>query len=155
MQPGDRDRRFAAGRQLHAAAQHAKRKLVFIAGGIGITPFRACSRICSSAAKSRAITVLYGNNRIDEIAYADVLKRARDELHIQTWYAVREAAGATPEMNIGFIDAAMIQYRVPDYRERTFFVSGPQAMVSATRKTLRELGVPSWRIKTDFFPGLA
>jgi ferredoxin-NADP reductase len=44
---------------------------------------------------------------------------------------------------------------VPDFAERTFYVSGPQPMVSAVRRTLRRMGVPFWRIRTDFFPGLA
>ena len=103
----------------------------------------------------RPITILYGANSIDEIAYADILKRAREELGIPTWYAVRDPEGATPGMSIGVVDAHMIAGRVPDYLERIFYVSGPQAMVSATRKVLRELGVPRHRIRTDFFPGLA
>ena len=135
--------------------RNTRRKLAFIAGGIGITPFRSMLEDLLERGEARPITVLYGNNRIDEVAYADVLKRAREELGIPTWYAVRDAEGATPDMTIGFVDAAMITQRVPDYRERTFYISGPQAMVSATRQTLRDLGVPARRIKTDFFPGLA
>ena len=133
----------------------ARRKLAFIAGGIGITPFRSMLGDLLDRGEPRPIAVLYGTNRIDEIAYADVLKRAREELGIPTYYAVRDPAGATPDMTIGIIDEAMIRQRTPDYRERTFYVSGPQAMVATTRKTLREMGVPLRRIKTDFFPGLA
>ena len=154
LQPGDR----IVASQLAGSftlPRNRKRKLAFIAGGIGMTPFRSMLEELLQRGEARPIKVLYGNNRLDEVAYADVLKRARDELGIQTWYAVRDPAGATDDMTIGFIDAAMIEERIPDYRERTFYVSGPQVMVSATRKTLRELGVPSWRIKTDFFPGLA
>jgi hypothetical protein len=42
----------------------------------------------------RPIVVLHGNNRIDEIAYADVLREAREQLGIPTYYAVRDGAGA-------------------------------------------------------------
>jgi ferredoxin-NADP reductase len=105
--------------------------------------------------EARPITLLYGNNRIDEIAYADVLKRALQELGIRTFYAVRDGAGATDDMTVGLVDADMIRARVPDYRERTFYISGPQAMVTTLRRTLREIGVRPWRIRTDFFPGLA
>jgi len=44
---------------------------------------------------------------------------------------------------------------VPDFRDRVFYISGPQPMVAAQRRHLRNMGVPPWRIKTDFFPGLA
>lgn len=154
LQPGDQ----VVASQLAGSftlPRNPNRKLAFIAGGIGITPFRSMLEELLERGEPRPITVLYGNNRIEEIAYADVLRRAREELRIPTWYALREPAGAIANMTIGTIDAAMITHRVPDYRERIFYVSGPQAMVSATRKTLRDLGVPARRIKTDFFPGLA
>lgn len=154
LQPGDR----IVASQLAGSftlPRNRRRKLAFIAGGIGITPFRSMLEELLENGEARPITVLYGNNHIAEIAYADLLMRAREELGIATWYAVRDPDGATKDMTIGIVDAAMITRRVPDYRERTFYVSGPQVMVSATRKTLRDLGVPPWRIKTDFFPGLA
>lgn len=154
LQPGDK----IVASQLAGSfilPRNRRRKLAFIAGGIGITPFRSMLEELLARGDPRPVTVLYGNNRIDEVAYADLLKRAREELGIATWYAVREPEGAPAEVQIGLIDAAMITSRIPDYRQRTFYISGPQAMVSATRRTLRELGVPFWRIKTDFFPGLA
>ncbi len=154
LQPGDR----IVASQLAGSftlPRNRKEKLAFIAGGIGITPFRSMLEELLAKGEPRPITILYGANSIDEIAYADILKRAREELGIPTWYAVRDPQGAAPGMSIGLVDAHMIAGRVPDYLERIFYVSGPQAMVSATRKVLRELGVPRHRIRTDFFPGLA
>lgn len=154
LQPGDQ----VVASQLagnFVLPRNRRRKLAFIAGGIGVTPFRSMIEQLLEAGDARPIIMLYGNNRVEEIAYADLLERARAELGIATWYAVMDPRGATPEMTTGLIDRAMIAGRIPDYRERTFYISGPQAMVSATRQTLRELGVPVRRIKTDFFPGLA
>jgi ferredoxin-NADP reductase/Na+-translocating ferredoxin:NAD+ oxidoreductase RnfD subunit len=131
------------------------RKLVFIAGGIGITPFRSMLKELLDRNESRPIIVLYGNRRASEIGYRDVLDEAEARLGIPTYHAVAEPAGANPDMTIGFIDAAMIRAKVPDFRERVFYISGPQAMVAAERRLLRRMGVPFWRIRTDFFPGLA
>jgi glycine betaine catabolism B len=153
LQPGDR----IVASQLAGSftlPRHPRRKLVFIAGGIGITPFRSMLEDLLQRGEARPITVLYGNNRIEDVAYFDVLKRAREELGIRTHYAVRTAEGPATGLRIGLIDAAMIDECVPDYRERVFYISGPQAMVSATCATLRAMGVPRRRIKTDFFPGL-
>jgi ferredoxin-NADP reductase len=154
LQPGDRivASQLAGGFTL---PRNTRRKLAFIAGGIGVTPFRSMLDDLLERGEARDIIMLYGNNRLDEVAYADVLAAAREQLGIRTWYAVRDPAGATPDMTIGLVDARMVQQRIPDYRERTFYLSGPQAMVAATRKMLRELGVPARRIRTDFFPGLA
>ena len=55
----------------------------------------------------------------------------------------------------GFIDERVIREEVPDYRERTFYISGPPVMVKACTKALHRLGVSGGRVRTDYFPGLA
>jgi ferredoxin-NADP reductase len=97
--------------------------------------------------------VLYGNNRPQDIAYRDVLDAAERELGVKTVYAV--AKGAERGQYRGFIDAQLVRDAIPDYRERTFYISGPQAMVTALRGILRRLGVRNSRIRVDFFPGFA
>jgi ferredoxin-NADP reductase len=154
LQPGDQ----IVASQLAGSftlPRNKQRKLAFIAGGIGITPFRSMLGELLERGEKRPIAVLYGNNRIDEIAYADLLKRARQELGIPTYYAVLDGAGASSGITVGLVDEAMIRARVPDFRERTFYISGPPGMVNATRDTLLRMGVSRRRIKTDFFPGLA
>jgi glycine betaine catabolism B len=99
--------------------------------------------------------VLYGNNKADEIAYADVFDRAGRELGVKTVYPVADDPAGRSNMHKGFIDAALIQREVPDYKERTFYISGPRAMVVRFRRVLKELGVARCRIREDFFPGFA
>lgn len=130
-------------------------KLAFIAGGIGVTPFRSMVQDLIDRRDERSLVVLYGNQSADEIAYAEVFERAGRELGIKTVYAVADDAAAAPAMHRGLIDAALIRREVPDYGERTFYISGPRAMVVQFRKMLKELGVARSRIKEDFFPGFA
>jgi ferredoxin-NADP reductase len=132
-----------------------QQKLAFIAGGIGITPFRSMLEHMLDNDESRPVVVLYGNRSASEIAYRDLLNAAERQLGIRTHYAVIDKDGASSNMHIGFIDEKLIRSAVPDFAERTFYISGPQSMVDAERKLLRRMGVPFWRIKTDFFPGLA
>ncbi len=128
-------------------------KLAFLAGGIGVTPFRSMLQHLIDRDEARPIVVLYGNDKPEDIAYRDVLDAAERELGIKTVYALAKSAerGQHP----GFIDARLVREAIPDYRERTFFISGPQAMVVALREMLRRLGVRHSRIKVDFFPGFA
>jgi ferredoxin-NADP reductase len=44
---------------------------------------------------------------------------------------------------------------VPDYNDRTFYISGPRAMVVRFQRLLNDLGVARSRIKVDYFPGYA
>jgi ferredoxin-NADP reductase/Na+-transporting NADH:ubiquinone oxidoreductase subunit NqrB len=132
-------------------------KLVFMAGGIGITPFRSMIKYLLDRNEERPITVLYSNKAAPEIVYADVLEEARERLGIKTVYTLTDAnrvpngwLGAT-----GRVDENMIAKTVPDYRERTFYLSGPRPLVVGFEKSLRNIGIPKGRIKTDFFPGFA
>jgi ferredoxin-NADP reductase len=130
-------------------------KLAFIAGGIGVTPFRSMVQDLIDRQDKRSVVVLYGNQKTDEIAYADLFDRAARELGIKTVYAVADDPAKRPDMHDGLIDAALIKREVPDYKERTFYISGPRTMVLHFRGALRELGVGRSRIKEDFFPGFA
>ncbi|WP_027169486.1 RnfABCDGE type electron transport complex subunit D [Mesorhizobium sp. WSM3224] len=128
-------------------------KIAFLAGGIGITPFRSMLQYLVDRKEVRPIIVLYGTESQDDIAYRDVLGFARRELGIRTFHAI--AKGAERGQYPGYIDARLVRLTMPDYLERTFYISGPQAMVKAVRKSLLAMGVRRSRIKVDYFPGFA
>ena len=130
-------------------------KLAFIAGGIGVTPFRSMVQDLIDRNDRRSIVFIYGNNRVDEIAYADVFERARREIGLRTIYTVADGDERVPVEHRGFIDEDLIRREVPDFYERTFYISGPHAMVTRFRRSLRELGVARSQIKVDYFPGFA
>ena len=120
------------------------KKLVFIAGGIGITPFRSMIHYLLDTKEARDAVLFYANKTSADIAYKDLFDRAQTELGIKTIYSTGT-----------FIDAKLIAQTVPDYRERMFYISGPHAMVDAFKKTLTDMGVSRFKIKSDFFPGFA
>ncbi|TIS55850.1 MAG: hypothetical protein E5W91_20955 [Mesorhizobium sp.] len=128
-------------------------KIAFIAGGIGITPFRSMLQYLLDRKEARPIIVLYGTENQKDIAYRDVLAAARRELGIKTIYAV--ARDAEPGQYVGNIDERLVRAAIPDYLERTFYISGPQAMVKALRQKLRAMGIHRSKIKVDYFPGFA
>ena len=128
-------------------------KIAFLAGGIGITPFRSMLQYLIHRKEARPIVVLYGTEGQEDIAYRDVLGAARRELGIRTFHAV--AKGAERGQYPGYIDARLIRVAIPDYLERIFFISGPQAMVKALRRELVAMGVRRSKIKVDYFPGFA
>jgi len=128
-----------------------------MAGGIGITPFRSMIRYLVDHNEERPITLLYSNRTAPEIVYADLLEEARNQLGIKTVYTLTDlrCVPADWQGGIGRVDAEMIAKTVPDYRERTFYLSGPRSLVVGFEDVLRNIGIPRRRIKTDFFPGFA
>jgi len=131
----------------------ADTKLAFLAGGIGITPFRSMLQHLIDRNEPRSIIMLYGVESQDSIAYRDVIDAAYERLGVPTYCAVAEGAG--PGQYPGFIDERMVREAIPDYLERVFYISGPQAMVRALRRVLMGMGIRRSRIKVDFFPGFA
>ncbi|HBO97684.1 MAG TPA: oxidoreductase, partial [Candidatus Omnitrophica bacterium] len=130
-------------------------KLVFIAGGIGITPFRSMIKYLLDMDERRDIILLYSNFKPDDIIYKDIFDQAGKRLGIKTVYTITDKP--CPKDWAGencFIDEAMIKKAVPDYKERTFYLSGSHNMVVAFSEILPKMGVKKSRIKSDFFPGL-
>lgn len=131
--------------------------LVFIAGGIGVTPFRSMIQSLLDKKEKRNITLLYSNKTVADIAYKNIFDRAESELGIKTVYYVTEANETLSGDNMqkGFISGDTIKRDVKDYISRKFYISGPHSMVSMFGKILTDIGVPKKNIKTDFFPGFA
>lgn len=131
-----------------------ERKLVFMAGGIGITPFRSMIKFLLDTHEDRDITILYSNKTKGEIAYKEIFDSARNELGVKIVYALTDKdTPSAPWYHAGRVDAQMIRSEMPDYQERMFYISGPRAMVVAYENILKDLGVGRGQIKTDFFPG--
>ncbi|HEX5572356.1 MAG TPA: oxidoreductase, partial [Ktedonobacterales bacterium] len=136
--------------------EDATRKLAFIAGGIGVTPFRSMLKYLIDTGQRRDIIMLYANRAPQEIVYQDVLAEAQARLGARICYTLTDPA-AVPrgwQGAQGRVDGRMIAALIPDYRERLFYLSGPPAMVRATEHALSRLGVPRSRIKLDSFSGL-
>ncbi|MEI7512381.1 MAG: oxidoreductase [Candidatus Uhrbacteria bacterium] len=133
------------------------KKLVFIAGGIGVTPFRSMIKYLVDEKEVRSVVLLYSNNTVGDIAYKDIFDEAQKKLGIKTVYTLTDAKSLPSNWKgaTGFIDDKMIAKEVPDYKDSFFYLSGPHVAVVAFESALKKLGIPSSQIKKDFFPGFA
>jgi glycine betaine catabolism B len=129
------------------------RPIVLIAGGIGITPFRAMLRYLLDRGERRDVTLITSTFGPDEIAFSGELEEARRRIGVRVVHTLTDPRRVPGGWNgrVGFVDAAMIADAVPGYGSAAFYVSGPPAMVKGVKAALRVLGVR--RLKTDFFPG--
>ena len=132
-------------------------KIVLIAGGIGVTPYRSMIKDLLDRGERRPIVLFYSNRNPADIAYKDVFDEAASKLGIKTVYTLtdRESVPGGWSGYTGYIDEQMIRKEVPDFLKRHFYLSGPHSMVIAFDKTLRAMGVHRSKIIQDFFPGFA
>ena len=133
------------------------KKLIFIAGGIGVTPFRSMIKYLLDNNEKRDIVIFYSNKNFHDIAYKDIFDQAAKKLHIKVIYCLSDVGSMPPDWDgeTGFINEAMMKKYVPDFMERMFYISGPRSMILTFQKALKEAGISKTHIKTDFFPGFA
>ncbi len=116
---------------------------IFIAGGIGITPYRAILLDLSDRGLPLNIHMLYANRDHHTLYQAEL--KALQSVH--------------PEFRITYIlnpeqiDRTSLPRYITDIARPEFFVSGPEPMVQAVMTDLTALGVPERHQQRDEFPG--
>ncbi len=128
--------------------------LAFIAGGIGIVPFRSMIKFISDKNLKADIVLLYADHAPGDFVFTDIFQEAAKN-GARTIYTLTDLTQVPADWRWekGYVTADMIQRQIPDFQKRIFYLSGPQLMVDRYAATLRELGLPRSQIKQDFFPG--
>lgn len=129
---------------------------VFVAGGIGITPFRSILREVAARGLDHRITLIYSNRCPEEAAYLDelsglagrlpnlrlVLTMTRAEDSVRGWDGLRHR-----------IDLDFLREQVGDLTAPIFYVAGPSRIIAAVSQALTEAGADLARLKKDEFTG--
>ncbi len=118
-------------------------ELVFIAGGIGVTPFRSMILQMDHDHQPMNVKLLYAN-RMEDIVFKDEFEAiARRNPGFKIHYFVGEKK----------IDEQVIRSSVSGLQSPVFYISGPQNMVRVMEGIVSSLGVPDEKIIHDYFPG--
>lgn len=114
--------------------------LVFIAGGIGITPFRSMVKYLIDTNQKRSIELLYLVNSKKDAVYQDIFDEAKK-------------IGMTTHIETKPLEEEALKKYVVAETKQIFYISGPPAMVRTYKKSLKNLGMKHRAIKTDLFLG--
>jgi ferredoxin-NADP reductase len=144
VQPGDKMIVIPpAGRFLPVF--EAERHLICIAGGSGVTPFRAFVREATRRALATRITILYSVRTPDDIIF-DKEFRALEQANPNFKYLVtctRLGPDDAWPGRRGRIDAAWVREQVVDATKTVFYACGPNPLVEATEHlVIEEMKVP-------------
>lgn len=121
----------------------ARKDYVFLAGGIGITPFHSILKQAEHDGKKLRVQMLYANRKHVAAYKKEFDAMAKRNPHLKIHYLFH------PQR----IDEQSIRELVPDFKKPLFYVSGPEPMVESLGKLLLQLGVPQKNLKQDWFPG--
>lgn len=128
-------------------------KLAFIAGGIGVTPFRSMAKAMVDNQQRLEAVLLYFASSMNEFAFGKDFEAAH-KYGLKTHYCLTSDKIPADWKGLkGNIDSKLIASVLSDYSDRIFYISGPQGFVHAAEESLIKLGLPNKKIVTDFFPG--
>ncbi len=115
---------------------------IFIAGGIGITPFNSIIRQLSFEKKKINITLIYSNKVKNDVLFKnelDAITKDHPEFKIDYLFSPQR------------VDEEIIK-KYLDYK-KIYYVSGPDPMVDAVIEIIKKMGVKEEKIRTDYFSG--
>lgn len=125
--------------------------LLFVAGGIGITPFVAHLATIRDETPARDVVVVYAVSSPDELAYADELRAAGCPVAIASTERPADLPAGWTWIGPDRLSGDTLLAAVPDAARRHAFVSGPPALAADLRRALRRSGVR--RVHSDVFVG--
>jgi len=133
--------------------QPGVKKVLFLAGGIGITPFKSMSKAALDLGLGIDIALLWGVNSLDDAVFAGEFDWMGAENRGFSFTAI--VASPPEEWGgwAGFISKETIEAEVPDYPERIIYICGPPKMVEAMSAALADMGLPKDNVIVEQFGG--
>lgn len=124
-------------------------KVVFLAGGSGITPFISALRYSIENSLSTNLTLIFSNRKKKDIIYEEELGQMDTNDNINVVNTLSHNHPDEWDGETGRIDEEMIQKHVSGIDEKLWYICGPPPMVEAMVEILKELGVSSEKIKWE------
>jgi ferredoxin-NADP reductase len=123
----------------------ATRPIVFVAGGIGITPFRSmAASLATLPHHSYDITLLYAAKDDSELLYLDIFKN--QNVTVLPFLAAKGQQKLT---------AQNVLDKSRHLTDPMYYVAGPDPMVQVLTKGLKSLGIARQSVRSDYFVGYA
>jgi ferredoxin-NADP reductase len=129
---------------------------VFLAGGIGITPFSSIVRHAAKARLPHRLYLFYSNRRPEDAAFIDILneleKQNPNYKFIPSMSEMNKSA-QTWTGETGFINQETLSRHLAALQGPIYYIAGPPAMVTAMLQMLTGAGVDEDDIRTEEFAG--
>jgi ferredoxin-NADP reductase len=136
--------------------ENTARGAVFLAGGIGITPFRSIVLDAVARNLPHQMFLFYSNRRPEDapfLAELQTLAASHTNLTFVPTMTNMEHSTVPWSGERGYIDAPMLERYVAREAPHIYYLAGPQAMVTAMRQLLVGMGISSDDIRFEEFSG--
>lgn len=129
---------------------------VFMAGGIGITPFLSIIRQATHDRALHQMFLFYSNRRPEDTPFLDLLAETTTKnpnFHFIPTMTELSKSQREWTGDKGFINKEMLFRHLPSLQGPIYYIAGPPAMVAAMRRVLTDAGVDEDDIRTEEFSG--
>ena len=131
---------------------------IFLAGGIGITPFRSIIKFATDKGLKTPIHLIYSNGTPDDIAFKSEFDEwTKVNPNFKVSYTITKPEGVNGWNGLtDRIDADMIKTLITDHQSLTtssFWLCGPPAFVSGMQDELAKLNISGDKIEIEQFTG--
>jgi ferredoxin-NADP reductase len=130
--------------------------VVFLAGGIGVTPFMSMIRFATEMRLATDIRMIYSSQNERDVPFArELAETERTNANLRTTFAI--TSGSTARLNglrvkSGRITASMLTDAVGNHLEQMqFYICGPSKFMASMIGLLTSVGVSSDHIYTESF----
>jgi ferredoxin-NADP reductase len=133
--------------------EESSRPLVFVAGGIGITPFRSMLRYIEDERLPHRVTLIYSNRDRASAALLDEIEEIEQaNPNVRLIVTMTDDDSWPGERRR--VDAAFFRDHLgDDLNEARYMVAGPPGMAKAVSAELEQAGVAPELVETDSFSG--
>jgi ferredoxin-NADP reductase len=127
------------------AAARRRRKVLLIAGGVGITPLRALFQTLPGGPGD--LTLIYRASRESDVVFERELRQLASQRRAQLWFVVgrRDDLGGDP------LTGPALLANVPGLLRHDVYICGPSGMTAAVIRELRAAGVRRRQIHHESF----
>lgn len=136
--------------------QDPARPAVFLAGGIGITPFHSMIRDATERALPHRLLLFFANRAVEDAAFLPdlrQLKKQNPRFKLIATLTGTQASDTDWNGERGPITREMISRHIGDLAAPVYYLAGPPAMVSAMQALLRNAGVKAKDVRSETFLG--
>lgn len=121
--------------------------IIFVAGGIGVTPMHSMLSWLADTKEERSIKMIYGVPNEDEIIFLPTFERANQHATLIVSKPSSSWGGA-----LGRITAELVLGLEKPSEDTLIYISGPEPMVEDLEKSLLSQGIKQRQLVLDFFP---
>lgn len=129
---------------------HDAENLVFIAGGIGITPFISMLRDLAEKDFPRNVVLIWGNKHERDITFREEIEELAARFdQFQVMHVLSEQDDWEGEK--GYVSAELLKQTLAFDPDTQYFVCGPPGMNDLVLAMLNDMDIPEDRVHTERF----